>query len=110
VDAKASGSGVIFAPAKKRLDRKQACSVSISCRARTLAIGRKPSLARIGAEIEGVRLSGELPDATIEGIHAALLRHKVLFFRRHNHLTDDQQEIVLWSCTPILGASLRFCL
>ena len=59
-----------------------------------------PLSPRIGAEIEGVRLSGELPDATIEGIHAALLRHKVLFFRRHNHLTDDQQEIVLWSCPP----------
>jgi alpha-ketoglutarate-dependent taurine dioxygenase len=39
-----------------------------------------PLSPRIGAEIEGVRLSGELPDATIEGIHAALLRHKVLFF------------------------------
>ncbi len=47
---------------------------------------------RIGAEIEGVRLSGDLPDSTIEGINAALMRHKVIFFRHQNDLTDDQQE------------------
>jgi alpha-ketoglutarate-dependent sulfate ester dioxygenase len=51
-----------------------------------------PLSPRIGAEIEGIRLSGELPDTTIEGIHAALLRHKVIFFRHQNHLTDEQQE------------------
>ncbi|AJT69460.1 hypothetical protein T261_7863 [Streptomyces lydicus] len=42
---------------------------------------------RIGAEIEGVDLSAPIPDTVMAGIRAALLRHKVLFFRgqRLNH-------------------------
>jgi taurine dioxygenase len=53
----------------------------------------EPLSPRIGAEIKGVRLSGELDDAVIEGINAALLRHKVIFFRDQAHLTDEQQEL-----------------
>jgi taurine dioxygenase len=53
----------------------------------------KPLSPRIGAEIKGIRLSGELDDAVIEGIDAALLRHKVIFFRDKAHLTDEQQEL-----------------
>jgi alpha-ketoglutarate-dependent sulfate ester dioxygenase len=45
---------------------------------------------RIGARIDGVRLGGDLPDATIAEIRAALLRHKVVFFRGQHHLDDDQ--------------------
>ncbi len=52
----------------------------------------RPVAARIGAEIAGVRLSGDLPEATIEAINAALLRHKVIFFRDQTHLSDDEQE------------------
>lgn len=52
----------------------------------------RPVAARIGAEIAGVRLSGDLPEATIEAINAALLRHKVLFFHDQTHLTDQEQE------------------
>ncbi|WP_175921405.1 TauD/TfdA dioxygenase family protein [Burkholderia latens] len=47
---------------------------------------------RIGAEIAGVRLSAALDDATFDAIHAALLRHKVLFFRNQGHLDDTAQE------------------
>ncbi|VWB43679.1 dioxygenase [Burkholderia lata] len=47
---------------------------------------------RIGAEIAGVRLSGTLDDATFDAIQAALLRHKVLFFRGQHHLDDTAQE------------------
>lgn len=47
---------------------------------------------RIGAEIAGVRLSSTLDDATFAAIHAALLRHKVLFFRNQEHLDDAAQE------------------
>ncbi len=36
---------------------------------------------RIGAEISGVDLGGDLPDETIAAIRQALLDHKVLFFR-----------------------------
>ncbi|MDP9583775.1 UNVERIFIED_ORG: taurine dioxygenase [Burkholderia contaminans] len=47
---------------------------------------------RIGAEIAGVRLSSTLDDATFDAIQAALLRHKVLFFRNQDHLDDAAQE------------------
>lgn len=40
-----------------------------------------PVAGRIGAEIRGVQLSGDLDDATIAAIRAALVRHKVIFFR-----------------------------
>ena len=44
---------------------------------------------RIGARIDGVRLSGDLPQHTVAEIRAVLLRHKVVFFRGQHHLDDD---------------------
>ena len=35
----------------------------------------------LGAEISGVDLSAELPDATIAAIRGALVEHQVIFFR-----------------------------
>lgn len=52
----------------------------------------QPLAGRIGAEIAGVRLSGDLDDATVAVVRAALLRHKVIFFRGQQHLDDAQQE------------------
>ena len=52
----------------------------------------RPVAGRVGAEIAGVTLSGDLPEATVEAINAALLRHKVIFFRDQTHLTDAEQE------------------
>ena len=43
---------------------------------------------RIGARIDGVRLAGDLDEATVAGIRAALLEHKVVFFRDQQHLDD----------------------
>lgn len=51
-----------------------------------------PVAGRIGAEVRGVRLDGDLPPATFDAIRAALLRHKVLFFRQQAHLDDASQE------------------
>jgi alpha-ketoglutarate-dependent sulfate ester dioxygenase len=51
-----------------------------------------PITGRIGAEIRGVRLSGDLQPAVVQAIQAALLKHKVIFFRDQTHLTDQQQE------------------
>ncbi|GHC51151.1 TauD/TfdA dioxygenase family protein [Neogemmobacter tilapiae] len=48
--------------------------------------------ARIGAEVRGIALGGQLDDATIARIHDLLLRHKVLFFRGQDHLDDAGQE------------------
>ncbi|CAN7679764.1 TauD/TfdA family dioxygenase [Paraburkholderia hospita] len=47
---------------------------------------------RIGAEIRGVRLSGSIDAQTFDAIHAALLKHKVVFFRGQQHLDDTEQE------------------
>jgi taurine dioxygenase len=55
---------------------------------------------RIGAEVHGVRLGGDLDPATVAAIQAALGRHKVLFFRGQQHLDDAGQE----SFAAVLGA------
>ena len=51
-----------------------------------------PVAGRIGAEIRGVTLSGQLDAATVEAIQAALVKHKVIFFRGQNQLDDQGQE------------------
>jgi taurine dioxygenase len=47
--------------------------------------------ANIGARIDGVRLGGDLPEATAKVINDALLTHKVIFFRNQDHLDDEGQ-------------------
>jgi alpha-ketoglutarate-dependent sulfate ester dioxygenase len=55
-------------------------------------IATSPLTARIGAQIHGVRLSGDLSNEIIAGIEAALRRYKVIFFRKQDHLDDTGQE------------------
>lgn len=55
---------------------------------------------RIGAEIGGVRLGGELGAGTVAGIRAALLTHKVVFFRGQDHLDEAGHE----AFAELLGA------
>lgn len=52
----------------------------------------RPLAGRIGAQIDNVRLSGDLPDAVVAAIEAALGKHKVVFFRGQGHLDDASQE------------------
>ncbi|MEV7674546.1 TauD/TfdA family dioxygenase [Streptomyces sp. NPDC088752] len=47
---------------------------------------------RLGAVISGVRLGGDLPAETVAEIRAALLAHKVVFFRDQGHLDEEAQE------------------
>src|SRR5215217_2966265 len=47
--------------------------------------------ANIGARIDGVRLSADLGGETVAAINAALLEHKVIFFRGQHDLEDDGQ-------------------
>ncbi|WP_407666403.1 TauD/TfdA dioxygenase family protein [Mycobacterium pinniadriaticum] len=64
--------------------------------------------SRIGARIDGVRLGGDLGAADIDAIHAALLEHKVVFFRGQDHLDDrGQQEFARLLGTPVGHPSLR---
>jgi taurine dioxygenase len=47
--------------------------------------------SRIGAEISGVRLDGNLARVTVNEIRGALLTHKVIFFRGQHHLDEEGQ-------------------
>ena len=51
-----------------------------------------PIAGRIGAEIRGVRLSGELETTTVESIRQALFKYKVIFFRGQAHLDEASHE------------------
>ena len=47
--------------------------------------------SNVGARIDGVKLSGDLAPESVSAINAALLEHKVIFFRGQDHLDDDGQ-------------------
>ncbi|MEV0767277.1 TauD/TfdA family dioxygenase [Nocardia salmonicida] len=47
--------------------------------------------AHIGAQIDGVRLGGDLDALSVAAVRAALDEHKVIFFRGQHHLTEDGQ-------------------
>ena len=51
-----------------------------------------PLTGTIGAEIRGVPLSGDLDAGTVQAIEAALVRHKVIFFRDQHQLSDAEHE------------------
>jgi alpha-ketoglutarate-dependent taurine dioxygenase len=46
----------------------------------------------IGGEVLDFELSSRLPDATIDALQQALVRHKVLFFRDQAHLDDAEHQ------------------
>ena len=50
----------------------------------------KPLSPNIGAELSGIKLSGDLPDEAIAEVRQALLDNKVVFFRDQNHLTAEE--------------------
>ena len=47
-----------------------------------------PLAGHIGAQIDNIRLAGDLPDAAIAAIEAALSKYRVIFFRNQGHLDD----------------------
>lgn len=56
------------------------------------SLDARPITPAIGAEIHGVRLSGELPAPTVSAIRGALLRHRVIFFRGQGHLDEAEHQ------------------
>ena len=46
----------------------------------------------IGAEIRNITLTPALDEGTFAQLNAALLKHKVLFFRGQHHLTDASHQ------------------
>src|SRR6202795_2116212 len=66
------------------------------------ALDVRPITPAIGAEIHGVRLSGELPAATVTAIRDALLRHRVVFFRGQSHLDEAEHQAFARLLGPIV--------
>jgi alpha-ketoglutarate-dependent sulfate ester dioxygenase len=60
-----------------------------------------PIAGRIGAEIRGIRLSGDLSPGVTASIREAWLKHKVVFFRGQQHLDEASQG----SLTGLFGAA-----
>jgi len=56
------------------------------------ALGAQPVAGRIGAEVRGVRLSGQLSAAIVEQLKRILFRYKVIFLRDQEQLDDAAQE------------------
>lgn len=56
-----------------------------------MGISIQPVAGKLGAQVSGIQLSGDLDPETFQEVHQALLRHKVLFFREQA-LDDQEQE------------------
>ncbi|MET0896805.1 MAG: TauD/TfdA family dioxygenase [Mycobacterium sp.] len=56
-----------------------------------MALEIKKLGAHIGAQINGIELSGDVDTDTVAAVNAALLEHKVIFFRDQHHLDNDGQ-------------------
>lgn len=67
-------------------------TAALAVKSDVTALEIHPVAGRIGAEIRGIKLSGELDASTVEAIQQALLTHKVIFFRNQTHLDDQSQE------------------
>jgi alpha-ketoglutarate-dependent taurine dioxygenase len=75
------------------LQRSQSVAIDLDIR---------PLAGRIGAQIDNIRLAGDLPDAVIAAIEAALAKYKVIFFpqpgasrrrrrpHQRNHVQNDE--------------------
>jgi alpha-ketoglutarate-dependent taurine dioxygenase len=67
-----------------------------------VALDIRPTTPAIGAEIYGVRLSGDLPAETVTAIRDALLRHRVVFFRGQGHLDEAEHQAFASLLGPIV--------
>ena len=69
--------------------------MTIQAESRTLSSSGSPTVTqiggRIGARLDGVRLGPDLASETVAAIRAALLKHKVIFFRGQQHLDEPGQ-------------------
>lgn len=69
------------------LETAEIASQSFSCELEII-----PVAGSIGAEIHGVKISGDLKPEVVDQIRAAVLKYKTVFFRDQNHLDDLGQE------------------
>jgi len=61
-----------------------------------------PVAGRIGAEIRGLHLTGDLDAQTMTYIRRTILKHKVVFFRGQDHLDDASHEAFASLLGPLL--------
>ena len=66
------------------------------------ALDLHPVTPRIGAEIRGLRLSGNPDSATAAALRQALLKHKVLFLRGQGHIDLDEHQELARVFGPVL--------
>jgi len=52
----------------------------------------RPVAGSIGAQVDGIRLSSDLPSEQVAAVRRALCHYKVLFFREQGHLDDQEHE------------------
>src|SRR5215813_13393544 len=74
-----------------------------SYRTSDVALDVRPITPAIGAEIHGVRLSGDLPAETVTAIRDALLRHRVVFFRGQGHLDEAEHQAFARRFGPLVA-------
>jgi alpha-ketoglutarate-dependent sulfate ester dioxygenase len=67
-------------------------TATIGSRTSEATLDVQPITPAIGAEIHGLRLSGELPAKTVTAIRDALLHHRVVFFRGQGHLDEAEHQ------------------
>jgi alpha-ketoglutarate-dependent taurine dioxygenase len=72
-------------------------------RSAVAALDVRPVTPAIGAEIHGVRLSGDLPAATMTAIRDALLCHRVVFFRGQGHLDEAEHQAFARLLGPLVA-------
>jgi alpha-ketoglutarate-dependent taurine dioxygenase len=86
--------------------RKQVVSKSSSATSYSRAPGASldvcPITPAIGAEIHGVRLSGDLAAETVTAIRDALLRYRVVFLRGQGHLDEGGHQAFASLLGPIV--------
>src|SRR5215470_2462213 len=77
-------------------------SMPNSSRPADAALDVRPITPAIGAEIHGIRLSGDLPAETVTAIRDALLRHRVVFFRGQGHLDEAEHQAFARLLGPLI--------
>jgi alpha-ketoglutarate-dependent sulfate ester dioxygenase len=78
-------------------------SLSMPIHSSTAPVDIRPVTPALGAEIQGVQLSDDLPAKTLTAIRDALLRHRVVFFRRQGHLDDAKHQAFARLLGPLVA-------
>jgi alpha-ketoglutarate-dependent sulfate ester dioxygenase len=103
-----SGGGILYlAP---RITTARASMSGLRCSEPQITnLDIRPLAGRIGAQIDNIRLTGDLSDAILAAIEAALSKYKVIFFRSQGQLDDGEtgvhpSQIICLAARPVSAA------